>query len=252
MKLLAFVSPLSPNSSAETAFNLPRFCQSACMTHIILLIAALAEEADAFMLGQGVMVHTQPQPMRVIEQRGRQIKIVTCGLGKVNAALAVGRYADADCVLVAMIGTCGRIADIEGDTFWIASAIQHDYGALGAEGIAQYRAGDWPMGKARDPAFTATPDPGSGLPHASIISGDVFLECPDTASKLAKQLDAQLVDMEVAAVAQAADALGLPWCAIKAVTDDADGASAGDFRSNFRRAARKAGEAMEALCLTIV
>lgn len=226
-------------------------CQNANMPKNILVIAALPEEADAFHPGHGVIVQTDPHPVRVIEQRGSQIKIVTCGLGKVNAALAVGRYADANCLLVAMIGTCGRIADIKGDTFWTARAIQHDYGALGGAGIDQYRAGDWPMGKACDPAFTAMPDPGSGLPHASIISGDVFLECPAAAKALAVKLNAQLVDMEVAAVAQAAEALGLPWCAIKAVTDDADGESASDFSANLKRAARKAGAAMEALCLTI-
>jgi adenosylhomocysteine nucleosidase len=210
----------------------------------ILLIAALPEEADAFHPGQGVIVQTAPHPMRVIEQAGIRIKIVTCGMGKVNAALAVGRYADADTMLVAMTGTCGRIADIKGDTFWIARAIQHDYGALGSVGFTHYHAGDWPMGEARDPAFTAMPDPGSGLPHANIISGDVFLECAATAKALAQRLGAQLVDMEVAAIAQVAEMLGLPWCAIKAVTDGADGGSAGDFNANLQRAAGKAGEAI--------
>jgi adenosylhomocysteine nucleosidase len=211
----------------------------------ILLIAALPEEAGAFHPDQGVIIHNEPHPMRVIEEARGHIKIVTCGLGKVNAALAVGRYADADCGLIAMTGTCGRIAEIEGDTFWIARAIQHDYGALGIEGFTPYRAGDWLMGEPRDPAFTAMPDPGSGLPQASIISGDIFLERADTAKALAEKLNAQLVDMEVAAIAQAAEALGLSWCAIKAVTDGADGESAGDFNANLKRAARKAAEAME-------
>jgi len=53
--------------------------------------------------------------------------------------------------------------------------------------------------------------------------------------------------MEVAAVAQAAEALGLRWAAIKAVTDDADGASSDDFHTNLLRAAQKAAEAMERL-----
>lgn len=211
----------------------------------ILLLAALPEEADAFHPEQGLIVRTAPHLVRIVEQAKRQIKIVTCGLGKVNAALAVGRYADADTVLVAMTGTCGRIADGEGDAYWIARAIHHDYGARNAGGFTPYRAGDWPMGEARDPAFTAMPDPSSGLPHATILSGDLFMECPDTASALAQRLDAQLVDMEVAAVAQADEALGLPWCAIKAVTDDADGGSAGDFSANLKRAARRAAEAME-------
>jgi adenosylhomocysteine nucleosidase len=223
---------LRPNAASITVFIWAGVCQKANMPKNILLIAALSEEADAFHPDQGAIIHIEPHPMRVIEQASGQIEIVTCGLGKVNAALAVGRYADADTVLIAMTGTCGRIADIAGDTFWIARAIQHDYGALGGEGITQCRAGDWPMGETRDTAFTAMPDPGSGLPQASIISGDVFL-------------NAQLVDMEVAAVAQAAEVLGLPWCAIKAVTDGADGESAGDFNANLERAARKAAEAME-------
>lgn len=213
----------------------------------ILLLAALAEEADAFLEGQGRIVEGEPLPVRIAETDVAQIRIVTCGLGKVNAALAVGRYADASTFLVVMTGTCGRIGAIEGDCFWIARAIQHDYGARQAGGFVHYRAGDWPMGESRDHAFTAIWDPGLGLPHATIASGDVFLECADTAETLAQRLDVQLVDMEVAAVAQAAEALGLPWAAIKAVTDGADGESAGDFNANLKRAARKAAEAMERL-----
>jgi adenosylhomocysteine nucleosidase len=210
----------------------------------ILIVAALPEEAAAFCCGQGTVLQGEPLPVRQIELAGAQVTIVTCGLGKVNAALAMGRYATADTTLVGMIGTCGRIGAIKGDCFWISHAIQHDYGARQVAGFVHYRAGDWPMGEARDQAFAAIADPGSGLPHARIASGDVFLECPDIAALLAEQLGTALVDMEVAAVAQAAEALGLPWCAIKAVTDGADGESAGDFSANLRRAAAKAAEAM--------
>jgi adenosylhomocysteine nucleosidase len=213
----------------------------------VLLLAALPEEADAFLPGQGCIVEGESVPLRIVEANEVRISIVTCGLGKVNAALAVGRYTNADTALVTMTGTCGKIGAINGDCFWIAKAIQHDYGARQADGFVHYRGGDWPMGTARDHAFAAIPDPGLGLPHASIASGDVFLECPATAEALAERLGTHLVDMEVAAVAQAAEALGLPWAAIKAVTDGADGESAGDFSVNLRTAARKAAEAMEGL-----
>jgi adenosylhomocysteine nucleosidase len=215
-----------------------------------LILAALPEEADAFCLSEGQMVPDATAPVRLIAAPSGPIRIVTCGLGKVNAALAVGRYASTETRFVAMIGTCGKIGAIDGDCFWISHAIQHDYGARQAAGFVYYRAGDWPMGAARDQAFAALPDPGSGLPHARIASGDIFLECPDTAAALARQLGTPLVDMEVAAVAQAAVALGLPWCAIKAVTDAADGQSAGDFSANLSAAARKAAEAMERLLMT--
>jgi adenosylhomocysteine nucleosidase len=39
--------------------------------------------------------------------------------------------------------------------------------------------------------------------------------------------------------------LGLPWAAIKATTDEANGESAGDFQENLRDAAQRAAEAAE-------
>ncbi len=57
--------------------------------------------------------------------------------------------------------------------------------------------------------------------------------------------------MEVGAVAQVAARLGRPWAAIKAVTDEANGDSAGDFHANLVRAARVAGQAVERLIAMI-
>lgn len=222
------------------------------MIKAILLVAALPEEADAFRPGEGRIIATEPHPVRLIEDANAHIKVVTCGLGKVNAALAVGLHTDSGTKLIAMTGTCGKIGQIEGDCFWIAKAIQHDYGACREAGFVHYRAGDWPMGEPRDLSYAAMPDIGLGLQHAAVASGDAFLECSETAEALAQRLDAQLVDMEVAAVAQAAEALGVPWAAIKAVTDGADGESAGDFSANLHSAARKAGEAMERLAISVL
>ena len=52
-------------------------------------------------------------------------------------------------------------------------------------------------------------------------------------------------------MAQAAARLGKPWGAIKAVTDEANDASGGDFEANLRRAARTAGQAVERLVATL-
>src|SRR3546814_14182169 len=83
-------------------------------------------------------------------------------------------------------------------------------------------------------------EPGTGLPNARIASGDSFIACPDVAAGLVRGLGATLVDMEVAAVAQAAMRLGKPWAAIKAVTDTAAEGSSRDFPANLVRAARSA------------
>lgn len=62
----------------------------------ILILAALAEEADALFPGTGTPVHGA-LPVRRLAAHGHAITIATCGLGKVNAALAAGLFA-ADCI----------------------------------------------------------------------------------------------------------------------------------------------------------
>lgn len=213
------------------------------MTAPLLIVAALPEEADAVFAGQGEAIAAAPFAAR---QLGR-VTIVTCGLGKVNAATAATTWSERirPAALV-MTGTCGRLTEIAGSAFWLAEAVQHDYGAAQAGGFVTYPAGDWPMGPPGDRPFAAMPDPGLGLPHARIASGDAFLECPERAAQLVA-LGCDLVDMEVAAMAQVAATLGLPWAAVKAPTDAADGDSAGDFHANLHAAATRAARAVEAL-----
>ncbi|WP_447757541.1 5'-methylthioadenosine/S-adenosylhomocysteine nucleosidase family protein [Sphingopyxis fribergensis] len=209
----------------------------------ILILAALPEEADALFPGAGVRAGG-PFAVRRLDAHGHALAIATCGLGKVNAALAAGLLgAEADRLL--MTGTCGSLGAGPG-AYWLAEALQHDYGANEPGLFRRYRAGDWPMGEAGEAHFAAMPDPGLGLPHARIASGDSFVACPDAAADL-QSLGATLVDMEVGAVAQAAARLGKPWAAIKAVTDDANDASGGDFQANLIRAARTAGQEVERL-----
>lgn len=216
------------------------------MSHILIL-AALLEEADALFAGAGEPV-AGPFVARRFDGSGHRLTIATCGLGKVNAALCAGVLgADADLLL--MTGTCGSLGAAPG-AYWIAEALQHDYGANQPGLFRRYRAGEWPIGEAGEAHFRGMADPGLGLPHARIASGDSFVACPDAAADLAA-LGATLVDMEVGAVAQVAARLGKPWGAIKAVTDEANGDSAGDFHANLVRAAGAAGREIERLVAMI-
>jgi adenosylhomocysteine nucleosidase len=71
------------------------------------------------------------------------------------------------------------------------------------------------------------------------------MENADHGERLHKALSGDIVDMETAAVAQAAARMDIPWAAIKAVSDDANGNSAGDFQANLKHAARVAAEAAQ-------
>ena len=214
----------------------------------ILILAALPEEADALFFGEGER-DDGPLAVRRFAVHGHALTIAICGLGKVNAALCAGMLGG-DTDMLIMSGTCGSLGAAPG-AYWLSEAVQHDYGANEPGLFRRYRAGEWPIGEAGEAHFAAMGDPGLGLPHARIASGDSFVACPQAAAELADTLGATLVDMEVAAVAQAAARLGKPWAAIKAVTDEANGESAGDFHANLVRAARLAAQEVERLVAAI-
>jgi len=213
----------------------------------IAIITGVEEEADAFLPGRqdGVEQHGHLS-VRCLDHGGHRITIGCCGVGKVNAAAAATLLASLHrAELLMIIGTAGRLSAREGDCFLIEEAVQGDYGAQRPGGFTHYTAGSWPIGPARVEAFRAWPLPDIGLPRARIVTGDAFIECPDHSLRLREGLAGDLVDMETGALAQVAQRLGLRWAAIKAVTDDANGASVGDFQTNLLRAARRAAEAAE-------
>lgn len=214
----------------------------------ILILAALPEEANAFLPGIGSTIGTDWLPTRALDAHGHSIRIATTGIGKVNMASAAAHLNAQDGAdLLAVTGTAGKIGTLAGDCFFLDRAVQHDYGAERPGGFAHYPAGAWPIGPTALAPFAGLPDPGTGLPAALIASGDAFIECPDHARFLVEGLSADIVDMETAALAQFACRIGLPWTGIKATTDDANDDSAGDFSGNLIRASKRAADALERL-----
>lgn len=184
--------------------------------------------------------------VRQVSHAAKDIAITCSGIGKVNAAMAAMMLVEHYHVqLLLVVGTAGKLTDIDGDCFQIGEAVQGDYGASRHERFIHYTAGAWPIGEAHVEPFRAAATPDIGLSKARIITGDAFVEHPDHGRRLHEALSGQLIDMETAAVAQAAARMNVPWAAIKATTDNADGESAGDFQSNLKRAARIAAEAVE-------
>ena len=215
---------------------------------MIGIVTGLAEEADAIAPGLGEAVVVQGISVRRVEIGGVPVVIACVGIGKVAAATAATLLATGlDATLLMVVGTAGALADdVGGAPHWLSGAIQHDYGAARADRFAHYDAGAWPIGPESVTAFKAVEQPeGLSLAEAVIASGDCFVECGVRAGTIRDALGARLVDMETAAVAQAAAILGLPWCAIKAATDEANADSAGDFHANLSATARRAAVAAE-------
>ena len=214
----------------------------------ILILAALAEEADAFRSGEGEPVPCAWPPARRLALAGHDVVVATTQIGKVNIATAAARlHALLGAELLLTLGTAGKLSSLAGDCFYLSRAVQHDYGARRPQDFAHYMPGAWPIGPAHVEPYAALPDPGTGLPQVCIASGDCFVEDGAFAAHLVAALDADVVDMETAAVAQFAQSVGLPWAGIKATTDDANHESAGDFHANLLAASARAARAMERL-----
>ncbi|CAN5126333.1 5'-methylthioadenosine/adenosylhomocysteine nucleosidase [soil metagenome] len=213
----------------------------------ILLLAALSEEADAFLPGTGSVIEHWP-PARRIEALGHEIIVAVTGIGKVNlTSVAATLHARHGADLLAITGTAGKIGPAVGDCFFLAGALQHDYGAERPGEFVNFTPGLVPVGPSVIDTYAGLADPGTGLPAALIASGDAFIECPDQARILVEGLRADIVDMETGALAQFATLAGVPWTGVKATTDDANGDSASDFRTNLLAASARAAKGMEKL-----
>jgi 5'-methylthioadenosine/S-adenosylhomocysteine nucleosidase len=185
-------------------------------------------------------------PVGHLSWEGKELFLICAGIGKVAAATAATiLHARFEVDLVIVIGTAGKIAEIDGHVFNIVEAVQGDYGAQRHDGLTHYSPGTLPIGPVDLQAFKAFELADLPLPRARIATSDLFVECGVHAGRLRDALSVALVDMETAAVAQTASLVGIPWIAIKATTDGADDDSAGAFMANLDAAARASAVAAE-------
>lgn len=218
----------------------------------IVVIAALKEEADALFAGQGSESRVGYLTVRSVALPRLTVHIAESGIGKVNtAAAATLMIPHFGAELIAITGTCGMIGQRGENCFWIAEAVQSDYGSERPGHFEHYTAGEWPLGPATVTPFVAIKDPGLGLPHARMASSDAFIECPVQARFLSEGLSADIVDMETGALGQVAARMGIPWAGIKATTDDCNANSVDSFHANLIAASARAAVAMERFLNTL-
>jgi adenosylhomocysteine nucleosidase len=91
----------------------------------------------------------------------------------------------------------------------------------------------------------------AGSPHAvsrgGLITGDRPVLDARERNALARRFDALAVDMEAGAAAAVSLANGIPFAAIKAITDSADGSGKKDFKKHVHQGAAHAQKAVACL-----
>ncbi len=177
----------------------------------MLIVMALRAESDGVFEGAGVPV-------------------LYCGVGKVNAAIALSRalcryeQARRQPPLVLNFGTAGSRVHAAGTFLACREFVQRDMDVrgLGFElGVTPYD--DAPLRLSFDPVFTH-------LTAAVCGSGDSFAtaDCP---------VPCTVFDMEAYALAKACWLHGAVFACVKYVTDGADHTAAADWQNNVHKAA---------------
>ena len=170
---------------------------------------------------------------------GKEVVIVKCGVGKVNAAVCTQILAD--CYQVEAVintGVAGSLrAEINiGDIVVSTDALQHDMDASGFG----YRIGQIPRvdtfafeadEKLRELAIECNQkvNPEIQAFPGRVVSGDQFISDKAKKEWLIEQFSASCTEMEGAAIAQAAYLNGIPFLIIRAISDKADDSAGMDY-----------------------
>jgi adenosylhomocysteine nucleosidase len=189
---------------------------------------------------------------------GHAVVLAEAGIGKVNTAQVATLLADRfGCRLVVYSGVAGGLDPSLhiGDVVIADRTIQHDAGVIQDGRLTVYQAGHVPffnptdrLGYPADPALIArlrARVEGLALPPLSkgaggaggpprivfgtILSGDQFINCEATRERLFRELGGAAVEMEGGSLGQVAEAFGIPYLDIRALSDLAGRDSRFDF-----------------------
>ena len=151
--------------------------------------------------------------------RGTDVAVAEAGIGKVAAAYTTAvtlmRYSPEAVINTGIAGGLGILS--QGDVVAVSEAWQHDFD-LTAFGDA---AGKY-CGKTDAALTTAVLNAVNGARTGVIATGDSFIADSVKARRIAETFGAVLCDMECAAIAQVCVSAGVPFAAVKVVSDGAD------------------------------
>ena len=185
---------------------------------------------------------------------GHEVVAVLAGIGKVaaatTAALLADRFRVGRIVFTGVAGGLGPGVHV-GDVVVADTFLQHDMDAsplfprheVPLYGRSRFAADAALAGALVDAAGTAMPQ--ARVHRGLVVSGDRFVSTSAEARALQAELpDALAVEMEGAAFAQVCHDFGIPFAAVRTVSDRADDAAHGDFLQFIRTVASPASAAI--------
>lgn len=185
--------------------------------------------------------------------------LVRCGIGKVNSARITQKLIEnfkLDCVL--NVGVAGAIHDNLdiGDVVISKTNIQHDFDLTSfghKKGyIPEIGADIFSDSKLVKLAYKVANNRSIGefnTKIGTIVSGDIFCEEESMKNKIKKNFNADIVDMECAAIAQVCYLEDMPYISIRSISDVPNGKNCATFEENLPFASKRAAKILQEFCL---
>lgn len=229
------------------------------------LAAAFGAELDA--LREGMTLTRTVEAGGVVYTAGRvgerEVVLIHAGPGMVNAAARLQHAADHFTLTHVIFSGVAGALDPElplGAVVVPERWINHQFGAVTDDGFAPLPVDVRPFG-AKPGSLTGFDVDGAlleivrNLPDAAIVgsgvSGDIFIGSVDARQSLVDRFGARIVDMESAAAAQVAYLNGLPFIAVRAVSDHAGGDALAQITGSVEQAARAAARTVREMIAVI-
>lgn len=204
------------------------------------IIGAMAVEIAALKANMENMTVTTRAGMDFCEGTmfGRNVVVVQCGIGKINAAMCTQVLADCFGVTaVVNTGIAGSLlADLDiGDLVISQDAIHHDFdlhfwgrpiGQVPGMDVTAFPADE----SLKNAAFAAAESVNPGHNKLGrVASGDQFICSQEQKNKIIADTGAICAEMEGASIAHTAYRNGIPFVIIRAISDKADNSAEMDY-----------------------
>lgn len=224
------------------------------------IIVAMDEECEAI---EKIMKKIQVQQIYNLrflkgEIAGKKCVLAKSGVGKVNAARTTQvLIQNFDLDVIINLGAAGAINHLLniGDIVIAKHVVQHDFDitAFGHSkgyitGIGNKIECDRGFINAFENMLKNTDEKNYKIKMGIVASGDIFVEKIEMKNKINAKFNADVVDMECAAIAQVAYLDNIPFISIRCISDIPDGKNASTFDENLRLASKRCAILLNEFC----
>lgn len=215
------------------------------------IITAMEEETDAILNIMKDIKVRQIYNLRFLigTIQGKNCVLVKSGVGKVNAARTTQiMIQNFDIKYVINLGSGGSINPILniGDVVIAKHVVQHDFDITAFGHSKGYITGvgdkvicDRELVNEMEQIIGSIPERSYQIKIGVIASGDIF--CSETwmKDKIRAKFNADVVDMEAAAIAQVCYLDNIPFMGIRSISDTPNGKNANTFEENLKLASKR-------------